>query len=200
MEKEKRKTRKKHLTPLIVLLLILLLVFAVLWFLKNRDAGIGEEEEAARTACERFLEAYQKTDAETVTELLAGTSFASGPVEMEGYPEIVGSRLQYTVKTPEAEEDGRCVVPVEITSLDFPALAEDEAFLSQVSGENLLEALEGYMEAGDAPETRYEVSVQMVQEDGAWKVWMDDSFSNALLGGYGDFYAQMTEEMEGEQE
>lgn len=159
---------------------------------------MGEDEEAARAACERFLAAYQKSDAETVTDLLAGTSFASGSVEMQGYSEIVGSRLQYTVKTPEAEEGGRCTVPVEITSLDFPKLSEDEEFLAQITSENLLETLEEYLEAGKAPETRYEVSVQMIQEEGAWKVLMDDSLSNALLGGYGDFYKQMAEEMAGE--
>lgn len=197
-EKSRKEKPKKKKIVWLILLLILLFFFWII--LPETGNKAGEEDGAAMEACEQFLDAYKKADVETVTRLLAGTGYASGTVKMEGYPEIVGKELQYTVKTPEEEEDGRCLIPVEIVSLDLPEMAEDEEFLSRIEKDDLLEVLQEYLEDQKAPTTQYELSVQMRQEDGTWKVLMDDAFSNALLGGFGEFYFQMTEEMAGEQE
>ena len=189
--------KKKGWLWLALLLLLLAVVGAVIWLVKGR--GAGKEGEEARAVCEQFLAAYQERDEEAVTELLAGAGYGSAPVNLEGYPALVGSRIRYTAETAKRQEDGSLVIPVEITALDLPALAEEEEFQSRVAEEDLLEVLDEYLEEGKAPETVYEVLVQMVQEDGVWKVRMDNTLSNALLGGYGTFYIQMAEEMAGEQ-
>ena len=194
------KRKKKNAWLWLVLLLLLLVAAgAVIWLVKGRGSGAGEEGEEVRAVCERFLTAYQDGDEEAVTELLAGAGYGSGPVSLEGYPALVGSRIRCTAEAARRQEDGSLVIPVKITALDLPALAEEAEFQRRATEGNLLEVLGEYLEEGKAPETVYEVSVQMIQENGEWKVRMDNTLSNALLGGYGTFYIQMAEEMAGEQ-
>ncbi len=127
-------------------------------------SGAGAEGEDARAACEQFLTAYQEGDAEAVTELLAGAGYGTAPVSLEGYLALEGSRIRYTAEPAKRKEDGSLVIPVEITALDLPALAEEEEFQKCVAEEDLLEVLDQYLEEGKAPETVYEVSVQMTEE------------------------------------
>ena len=186
-----------------LLLFILAVIIALLLLEPSDDSSEGtvsglSEPEQVQNACEDFLSAFCQSDASTVTELLADASYGSD-ISLSGYPEIAGKEMTWQLgevtKAEEAESDQpRYYVQAEITSLDLPTLAGDESFLTRTAQSDVLTALQEVIAEGSAPEKTYEVQVQLIRENENWKVRMDNSLSDALLGGYVTFYQEMTDE------
>ena len=185
-------------STIIASFLILILVLGIMYVLYTNNYA-NEEEKKIRNLCEKFLLAYQQGDEDTVSDMLAGLN-ENDKVNLNGYAAIVGETIQYTVKKVEKIDENRYECKADIKSLDFPELAEDNRFLNQLTEDNILETLKETIANGEEPTNDYLVIVQVANENGEWKVLMDQEFSNALLGGYGDFYQQMMEEIVGEVE
>ena len=200
---ENTENNKLNWKKIGLLLFILAVIIALLLLEPSDDSseetasGLSEPEQV-QNACEDFLSAYCQNDASAVTELLADASYGS-EINLSGYPEISGKEMTWQLgevtKAEEAESDQpRYYVQAEITSLDFPTLAGDESFLTRTAQSDVLTALQEVIAEGSAPEKTYEVQIQLIRENENWKVRMDNSLSDALLGGYVTFYQEMTDE------
>lgn len=188
--------KKLSIRKSIVMVFVLIFGLGIVYVLYTYN-HVNEEEKKIRALCEEFLLAYQQGDEDTVSDLLAGLN-ENDKVNLNGYAAIVGESIQYTVKKVEKIDENKYECQADIKALDFSELAEDNQFLNRLTEDNILKTLKETIANGEAPTNDYLVTVQVANENGEWKVLMDQEFSNALLGGYGDFYQHMMEEIIGE--
>lgn len=192
-EKGEGEKKKKHQGIFLVSLFIL----AVLLYKGCAEPTFSKKERAVTDSCEKFLQAYQEGDSEEITKWMADAEYGSA-VNLKGYPEIVGKTMKYKIKGITNKKEDRYDVKVNIDALDLLTLAGQEEFEQQLTEDNLLDVLQKMSDNRDVPIKEYPVLIQMVEENGSWKVKMDNLLSDALLGGYVTFYQQILEEAVGE--
>lgn len=191
--KSKEKKKKKHGGIFLVLFIILVL------FLYKACGGtrFNKTEETVIASCENFLKAYQTGESEELTKWMADAAYGSD-VRLDGYPEIIGGTMTYKIKEITEENEEKYYVQACIKAMDLISLMEQEEAEEQVTEENLLDSLEKMIDTGEIPMKEYDVQIQMVEENGVWKVKMDNLLSDALLGGYVTYYQELLEEIVGE--
>lgn len=189
--KSKKEKKKKHKGIFLVLFIIL-----ALFLYKACDGPrFNKTEKTVIASCGNFLEAYQTGDPEELTKWMADAAYGSD-VRLDGYPEIIGGAMTYRIKDITEENEEKYYVQTCIKAIDLLSLVEQED--EQATEENLLDRLEKMIDAGEMPMKEYDVQIQMVEENGVWKVKMDNLLSDALLGGYVTYYQELLEEIVGE--
>lgn len=188
-QKQTGKNRKKGHPVRITIIVLLIALIGLTAFLYYRPFH----------SCSEFLEAYQTGDEKNVTSLLDAGEIG-GEVKLDGYAEILSERMDFKIKGMEKlmlPFADTCNIQAEITNVDFAALVEQQNPWEFISGENE-EAYQGALLVSvlseTAPMSVYPVDVMMVKTDGAWKVRMTSTLSNALLGNFPYYYQQLIEE------
>ncbi len=190
--KAKENKKKKHWG----IFLAAVIVLAVFLLKSCSGPRFHKTEKSVTASCDSFLKAYQMGDSEELTKWMADAAYGSD-VRLEGYPEIIGSTMTYKIKEVTDENEEKYYVQTCIKALDLISLMEQEQADEQVMEEDLLEKLKKMIDAGEVPMKEFDVQIQMVEENGVWKVKMDNLLSDALLGGYVTYYQHMLEEIAG---
>ena len=159
------------------------------FFIYKNQKGYGEGEVTATETVVNFLTAYQSCDSSAAQYLIAMDSESNG-IEFEGFQMILAQNIKYNVLSVEENVSQEYVVLVEITNTDFGSVFDSliTSAKDTVTDTELLEQLKLALCNSDAPTRKFECEILVRKDtDGKYRIQMQDTLSNALLGGYNEY-------------
>jgi len=117
-------------------------------------------------------------------------------MSFEGFQGLLAEQIEFTIKDAKQQE-GEVIVAAEITNIDLKQVFNDvvNRLPSDTTQEEILKTLERDMTDDNCVKKTFDCEVLLVDDDG-YKIVMTDTLSNALLGGYNEYLAELTSSQE----
>lgn len=185
------KNKKSKLSFIVILCIFVVLIGIILGivYLTKRTEDKTKCDDA-KIVVSDFLESYKSKQPNTIKYL--EYSFSDSGMNFEGFQGLLAEKINYSIKDV-VEEENQIVVISEITNVDLKKVFDD--VLSQLSENNtqaeILEALKQKLTKSNCSRKTFECEIILVENNG-YKIVMTDTLSNALLGGYNEYLAELT--------
>ena len=162
-------------------------------------------EKKAEKAVTSFLTALKNVEIEEAgkyinTDASTESDFASG--ENKIFAEKIFGKMEYEILSSEAVNDAEVKVSLKITNVDmkpvlgefmmqalqyaFSNMAADPAPTEEEMEAKYMEILTECLSKDDLATVTNEVEVTVVDVNGEWKINVEETFANAMLGGLSD--------------
>lgn len=193
MKKTKDVVKKRmNKKTLIVVGICCIVVLSVgLFCLFQRNNRYIKETEVVIT---EFLQSYKAKQPDTFKYLQYPVAEVN--MQFEGFQGILAEQIDFEIENVR-KEHGQIVASVEITNIDLK-----EVFINtindlpeDVTQDDILKELETRMQKGDCATKKFDCEIIVINDNG-YKVIITDTLSNALLGGYNEYLAEMVEKQE----
>lgn len=167
------------------------IIGGVIYFIQNNNSSVQE----AKVVVADFLEAYKAKEPNAFKYLQY--SVTDEDMKFEGFQGFLAEQIDFKIKDGKAT-DNQVTITVDITNIDLKCVFEDviAQLPSNATEEEILQKLESELSKEDCAKKEFNCEVTLVNED-EYKIIMTDTLSNALLGGYNEYLAEMIEEQEG---
>lgn len=144
-----------------------------------------QQEEEAKKAVTKFLEAYQRADEQACGNLLYN-NFSNAPLEFSDTERALAAGVLGEAGKCGWEADAACVT-IEVENIDFrqafeALLAVQEEVTEEELNRCILQAQEE-----KAYRRTYQCQVFVYKTAGEWKICMSEELSNALHGGLNEY-------------
>ena len=186
---------KKKIIILIALIIILASLLVTLFFLVNKKSS---DTDAAKTSnisesCQEFLDAYCSLDSEKAGEMLTGLG---EPMKYNQLTELLAQNMTYEVVEVLDLEETTATVKVKIENVDINVVLDSlpDSIESEEDAQSYL--YEAFFDK-NVPKKIFNVDVKMLYDDEfGWRIDMDESLANAILGG---LYSTVDEKLQEEE-
>ncbi len=168
--------------------MLLILTMTAIWGCSFGEKLSREEKERCMAAGEEFLSRYQKEDPAASELLFLGDR---QELSFDGFQGIFARQMEYDIGSLKETKD-RVLIQVEISNADFGKAFETalEEVGEGAAEAEILEAFANILESEDCPRREFECEMEMMLEDGEWKVSVASQLSNALTGGATEYFSE----------
>lgn len=193
-KENKTKSKKKIFWLTIIFIVLSASILGSFVYFSQQKETVDYYSEP-KTFVSDFLNSYKAKQLNTVKYL--EYSIDDSTMNFEGFQGLFAEQIEYTILDANEQEE-YIIVNVEIKNIDFKIAFN--AVLDQLSSdptsEEILNELKQKLSNRDCPKKIFQCEVLLTNNDG-YKIVMTDSLSNALLGGYNEYLAELTTIQEG---
>lgn len=193
MNEKKRKSKLKTIGLLCFLVVLLACIIGgIIYFTQRNDDKIDYTQ--AKTVVSDFLESYKSKQPNTIKYLQYSVNDSG--MNFEGFQGLLAEQIEFTIKDVKQKEN-QIIVATEITNVDLKKVFNDvvNQLSTNATQEETLEALELKITENNCAQKTFECEIILVDNEG-YKLIMTDTLSNALLGGYNEYLAELTASQE----